>query len=89
MRDGAAPPLLDRPSTLAQIVQAMLHPLPEQRPSAAQLLLLPDVILGRQNIPYLQQQTQSRGQDQILLEAIIPRPIINRSSSFEPDMFKD
>lgn len=89
LRDGAAPPLLNRPSTMAHMIQAMLHPVPDQRPTASQLLLVPEVIYGRQQIPYLQQQNQSRGQEQILIDAIIPRPVINRSSSFEPDMFKD
>lgn len=82
LRDGAAPPLVGRPQTMANMVQAMLHPNPDRRPTASQLLVVSEIATGRNGIASLQP-------GQVLIDPIIPRPIINRSSSFEPDMFTD
>lgn len=82
LRDGAAPPLVGRPQTMVNMVQSMLHPNPDRRPTASQLLVVSEIATGRNGIASLQP-------GQVLIDPIIPRPIINRSSSFEPDMFTD
>jgi serine/threonine protein kinase len=82
LRDGAPSPLLDRPATMSNAIQAMLHPIPDQRPAVHQLLLLPEVVYGRNNISTLVP-------GQVMIESLIPRPIVNRSSSFEPNMVAD
>lgn len=74
LRDGAAPTLLDRSHALSELVVGMLAPVPEARPTAEQLLQVPAVA----NV--------SRGNSEVLIEAIMPRPIVNRSSSFDPRM---
>lgn len=74
LRDGAAPTLLDRPHSLSSLVVGMLMPAPEARPTAEQLIQLPDVAHA------------SYESSEVLIEAIMPRPIINRSSSFDPRM---
>ncbi len=84
LRDGAAPPLVGRPQTMANMIQAMLHPNPGRRPTASlsHLLVIAEIATGCNGIASLQP-------GQVLIDPIIPRPIINRSSTFEPDMFID
>jgi hypothetical protein len=54
LRDGAAPPLVGRPQTMANMVQAMLHPNPDRRPTASQLLVIAEITTGRNGIASLQ-----------------------------------
>lgn len=104
LRDGLAPRLVDRPLSLSTLVQHMLHPSPELRPSAEHILQIPEVASGRQIVECSTCGTTSKGAHspmslincgslfgipELLIEGTIPRPIINRSSSFEPDMFAD
>lgn len=74
-RDGRAPPLPERSAMLNNLIQSMLHQNPDARPSAERILMLPDVIAAAQ---------AGNAFEQLDMRIVIPRPVINRSSSFDP-----
>lgn len=74
-RDGRAPPLPDRSTMLNSLIQSMIYPNFEARPSADQILMLPEVIAAAQ---------AGNAFEQLDMRKVIPRPVINRSSSFDP-----
>ena len=75
LREGDADPVQNRPESMVQIIQSMLNPDYQTRPTASHILNLPEVV------------AMHGDEDPALLDApsiVLPPRVFYRSSSFQP-----